>query len=54
MDKGLISGWAFGSQNAPLTLGCFLAYPCAVTHNQGMILIEQLAVVREVSHENLL
>ncbi|MCG8624095.1 MAG: hypothetical protein MJE68_19145, partial [Proteobacteria bacterium] len=30
-----------------------MAYPGTVTYDQGMILIEQLRVVREVVHENL-
>ena len=52
MVTGLISGWAFGSQHTPPTLGCLLAYPGTVTHNQSVILIEHLTVMREVFHEN--
>lgn len=54
MDTRLISGWALASKYALLTLGCLLAYPRAVAHDQGVILVEQLGVVREIFHENLL
>ena len=52
MEIGRLSCWALGLQHALVTLGCLLAYPGAVTHYQGVILIEQLIVVWKAIHEH--
>ena len=52
MEIGRLSRWALCPQHALVTLRCFLTYPCAVTHDQGVILIEQLAIVWQAFHEH--